>query len=185
MYFGRLANSPRWIMNALALEEEEVAEIAPSLEKSLRARQLIFSRWTQVMFRFEKELYRDPDGDLNGKWWDLVEKYQFQVRPEGRDEPDWAAKIHIVSSPVYYHNYMLGELIASQLHHYIHTNIEGTDGDGGIYGNLAVGEYFRDRVYREGNKFHWTEHIERVTGEPLKAEYFVEQFLEGHVEECD
>ncbi len=29
--------------------------------------------------------------------------------------PDWAAKIHMTGAPVYYHNYLLGELIASQL----------------------------------------------------------------------
>ena len=35
---------------------------------------------------------------------------------EGRAAaPDWAAKIHIATNPVYYHNYMLGEMMASQL----------------------------------------------------------------------
>ncbi len=177
MYFGRLAQDPRWIGAALGLDARETGELAPMLEKSLRSRQLIFTRWTQVMFRFERELYRDPNGDLNTIWWDLVEKYQLVRRPEGRDEPDWAAKIHIVSSPVYYHNYMLGEMIASQLHHHVLTKIEGGAIDSGIYGNLAVGEFFRDKVYRQGNITPWTEHIEKITGEPLQAKYFVEQFV--------
>ncbi len=38
-------------------------------------------------------------------------------RPPGRSAPDYASKIHIVTAPVYYHNYMMGELFASQLHH--------------------------------------------------------------------
>ena len=46
---------------------------------------------------------------------DLAEKYQEVKRPEGRNEPDFAAKIHIVTTPVYYHNYMLGEMFASQV----------------------------------------------------------------------
>jgi len=29
-------------------------------------------------------------------------------RPPGRDEADWAAKIHVALAPVYYHNYVLG-----------------------------------------------------------------------------
>jgi peptidyl-dipeptidase A len=130
------------------------------------------------MFRFERELYRDPEGDLNRIWWDLVEKYQLVRRPDGRDMPDWAAKIHIVSSPVYYHNYLLGEMIASQLHHHVLTKIEGDAASRGIYGNLAVGEFFRDKVYRQGNTVSWTEHIEKVTGEPLQAKYFVEQYVD-------
>ena len=39
--------------------------------------------------------------------------------PTGRNAPDYASKIHIVSAPVYYHNYMMGELFASQVHHAI------------------------------------------------------------------
>ena len=185
MYFGRLAQDPHWIGEALGLDPEEIDKLAPVLENSLRARQLIFTRWTQVMFRFERELYRDPDGDLNTIWWDLVEKYQLIRRPEGRDEPDWAAKIHIVSSPVYYHNYMLGEMIASQLHHHVMTKIEGDVATRGIYGNLAVGEFFRDSVYWPGNTDPWTAHIEKVTGEPLQAKYFVEQFVGQNVGDAD
>ena len=43
-------------------------------------------------------MYGNPDQDLNKLWWDLVEKYQEIRRPEGRDAPDYAAKIHIVES---------------------------------------------------------------------------------------
>ncbi|HSG28362.1 MAG TPA: hypothetical protein VLA34_07760, partial [Candidatus Krumholzibacterium sp.] len=80
---------------------------------------------------------------------------------------------------VYYHNYMLGELIASQfLHHLGETTSTGKDLE--IYGNRAVGDYFRDTVYKPGSTWVWTEHIERVTGEPLTARYFAEQFVEEH-----
>src|SRR5262249_50890741 len=87
--------------------------------KTLRYRLLIFSRWCQVMLRFEKGMYEDPEQDLSKLWWDLVEKYQLVKRPPGRKAPDYASKIHLVVAPVYYHNYMMGELFASQLHHAI------------------------------------------------------------------
>ena len=32
-------------------------------------------------------------------------------KPEGRNMPDWATKIHIALYPCYYHNYLLGELL--------------------------------------------------------------------------
>ena len=73
----------------------------------------------QVVLRFEKAMYEDPKQDLNKLWWDLVEKYQLIKRPEGRNAPDYASKIHIVSAPAYYHNYMMGQLFASQVHHAI------------------------------------------------------------------
>ena len=84
---------------------------------------LVFSRWAQVMYRFEKSMYENPDQDLNNLWWEMVEKYQLVKKPEGRNMPDWATKIHIALYPCYYHNYLLGEMLASQLYSYITTNI--------------------------------------------------------------
>jgi peptidyl-dipeptidase A len=179
MYFGRFVQDPKWLMAVLGLGGDEVGAIEPALERALRMKQLVFSRWTQVMFRFERELYRDPDRDLNALWWDIVEEYQLIKRPEGRSGPDWAAKKHIVSNPVYYHNYMLGEMIASQVHHHISTEVQpGLLTDGGIYGNLVVGEYLREKFYRPGNSLVWTEHVKALTGESLTAKYFVSQFVE-------
>ena len=66
---------------------------ARAAAKLRRNRLLVFSRWCQVMIRFERGLYANPDQDLNKLWWDLVEKYQELQRPEGRNEPDFAAKI--------------------------------------------------------------------------------------------
>jgi peptidyl-dipeptidase A len=130
------------------------------------------------MFNFERQLYKNPDQDLNKLWWDIVEQYQFVKRPEGRNEPDWATKIHIVTSPVYYHNYMLGELMASQLSHYIKTNVLGDpSGNAGIYGNPAVGTYLKESVYAKGDIEPWNKLIESATGEPLTARYFADQFV--------
>ena len=64
-------------------------------------------------------MFENPEQDLDSLWWELVERYQGLKKPEGRKKPDWAAKIHIALYPVYYQNYMLGELLASQLYYYI------------------------------------------------------------------
>ena len=71
------------------------------------------------MLRFEKGDVREPRPGSEQLWWDLVEKYQMVTAAAGRNAPDYASKIHIVSAPVYYHNYMMGELFASQVHHAI------------------------------------------------------------------
>jgi len=178
-FFGRLSQDPAWMKAALGIGDEELARVAPAIERSLRLKQLIFARWSQVMFHFERQLYRDPDQDLNALWWDLVERYQFVKRPEGRDMPDWATKIHMVMSPVYYHNYMLGELVASQVHHYVHAGLLKDQAVAGVYGSAAVGEWFREIYYKPGNVAPWNEHVAYATGEPLTARYFGEQFARG------
>ncbi|MBW8883976.1 MAG: M2 family metallopeptidase, partial [Planctomycetia bacterium] len=115
MMFERFSKSADWL-KAFNVEVKDAAQFNSSGARMRRDRLLIFSRWCQVMFRFEKELYREPSQDLNKLWWDLAEKYQLLKRPEGRNAPDYASKIHIVSAPAYYHNYMLGQLFACQLH---------------------------------------------------------------------
>ena len=177
MYFGRLSHDPMWMKEALGLSDETAEKISMPLRNAIRNKQLIFARWVQVMFHFEREMYRNPGQDLSALWWDLKERFQMVRRPEGRNKPDYASKIHIISSPVYYHNYMLGELIASQFDHYLSAAVLTPENGRGIYGNRAVGEYFREKVYRPGNIVPWDEHVEIATGESLTARYFVDQFV--------
>jgi peptidyl-dipeptidase A len=138
---------------------------------------LIFSRWCQVMLRFEKELYGNPEQDLNKLWWDLVEKYQLVHRPDGRSAPDFGSKVHICSAPAYYHNYMMGELFACQVHHTIAREVEKTDPGKAIYvGNKAVGEYMRNRVFGPGRTLPWNGLTKHATGAELNAKAFAADF---------
>ena len=121
------------------------------------------------MFRFEKSMYANPDQDLNKLWWDLVEKYQLLKKPEGRNNADWASKIHIASYPCYYHNYQLGELLASQLNAYIGENIIG-EKEPSITGHPEVGEFLVEKVFKPGSRYYWNEMIEKATGEKLTAQ---------------
>jgi peptidyl-dipeptidase A len=148
--------------------------------KTLRYRLLIFSRWCQVMLRFEKGMYEDPEQDLSKLWWDLVEKYQLVRRPAGRTAPDYASKIHIVSAPVYYHNYMMGELFASQLHHAIAREVyKGADPNTVIYaGDKAVGDFMKKRVFDPGRTLPWNDLTKHATGETLNAKAFAADFKE-------
>jgi peptidyl-dipeptidase A len=179
MFFGRLSRNANWLQDMLKLSDEEENEIASVVQKSLYLRQLVFARWCQVMFHFEQELYKNPDQNLNALWWDLVEEYQMIKRPTGRSEPDWAAKIHFTMAPVYYHNYMLGELMASQFQAYIEKNVlKAGPYDSISYVNEnAVGDYLKKSVFSVGTKYTWNEMIRGATGENLTARYFVEQFV--------
>jgi len=179
MFFGRLSKNPAWIQKMLGLSDEERVEIEKVSGKYARLQQLIFARWVLVMYNFEKELYADPNQDLNRLWWEMVERYQFVKKPEGRSEPDWASKIHFTIAPCYYHNYMLGELLASQLHHHIVRNVLNLESDKGVsYVNrVQVGEFLREKVFGPGAVYSWNEMIERATGEPLTPRYFVAEFV--------
>lgn len=180
MLFGRMSSNPQWLKDMAGISEEEKMKIADNCYRTLRLEQLVFSRWAQVMYNFEKSMYDNPEQDLNMLWWDLVEKYQMMKRPEGRNEPDWATKIHIASYPCYYHNYLLGELLASQLHYYLVTNIIRSDDFRmqSYAGNTEVGAFLKAKVFMPGSKYYWNDMIEKATGEKLTAKYYAKQFVE-------
>ena len=67
---------------------------------------------------------------------------------------------HIISAPVYYHNYMMGELFASQLHHAIARDVyKNANPDTVVYvGNKDVGVVGTD-VYTASTAFILLESI--------------------------
>jgi peptidyl-dipeptidase A len=179
MFFGRLSRNPAWMQQMLELSDQQRMEIEKVSDKYMQLKQIIFARWDMVMYNFEKQLYANPDQDLNTLWWDTVEKYQLVKRPQGRNEPDWAAKIHFTVAPCYYHNYMLGELLASQLHHHIVFNILKLESDEGFsyVGQRKAGDFLVEKVFEAGALYHWNVMIERATGHPLTPRYYVDQFV--------
>ncbi len=179
MMFGRLPKRRPWLRAALGLEEAEVERTAAAAGRTLRLASLIFSRWCQVMLYFERAMYGDPEQDLNKLWWDLVERYQGVRRPEDRDAPDYASKIHFVVAPVYYHNYMMGELLASQIHHAIARETGSDDPASAVYaGDERAGAFLREKVFGPGKSLGWNALIEYATGEPLTAKYYAGDFVE-------
>ena len=187
MFFGRLSRNAAWMQQMLDLSDEEAAKIKQVSDRYLRFQQVLFVRWALVMYHFEKALYADPDRDLNGLWWDLVEKYQFIRRPPGPADAGWLSKLHFTTAPCYYHNYMLGELLASQLHDYLVHQVLRLESDEGLsyVGDQRVGRYLRETVFGPGARYPWNEMIVRATGRPLSPKDFVEQFVDGVLQNGD
>lgn len=180
MIFGRFASHPAWLREVAGIPQDVVEKVADGSVRTLRLEQLVFSRWAQVMYRFERAMYENPDRDLNTLWWDLVERYQMIKRPAGRNAPDWASKIHVALYPAYYHNYLLGELLASQLYFTIGgTVLKARDISTQSFANRPeIGEFLRKNIFDVGNTLFWNDMIEKATGEKLTAKYYARQFVE-------
>ncbi|MEJ7639414.1 MAG: hypothetical protein WKF75_15920 [Singulisphaera sp.] len=142
-----------------------------------RDKLLIFSRWCQVMFRFERAMYADPDRDLEALWWDLVEEYQGLRRPESRHAPDFASKIHVV-----------GPLLLPQLHDGRtlrlpgppHDRREGArrgrPGGGQLRGTEGGGPIHEGASLHPGRALSWDALTRHATGSNLNPEAFAEDF---------
>ena len=168
LMMGSLAYGCEWLTHIAGVAGEEAAALAQAGQEQERALKLIFVRWSLVMVHFERDLYADPDRDLDTLWWDLVEKYQQLTRPEGPKAPDWAAKYHIALAPVYYHNYLLGHLVSAQFRAHAHREA------GGLVGRVGAGRWLVERVFKSGTTTDWSQHVLSATGEPLSRNYFVE-----------
>ena len=177
--FGRLTRNPAWIEKMLKIPEEKIGKVADDIRLQLRMTMLIMARWTMVMVNFERELYKNPDQDLNKLWWNLKKRYQLLTPPEGRNAPDWASKIHIACWPAYYHNYMLGELMASQLLDHMAKTVLKTDDPAGIdgVGRPELGHYLKEKIFEPGKSLRWDQLLIQATGESLNPQYFAEQFV--------
>jgi peptidyl-dipeptidase A len=170
LMMGALVDDPGWLRSVLGAPREKLDEDLEKLAKHRMADRLILARFVLVMYHFEQALYADPDDPaLNSVWWDLVGRLLFVERPPERDEPDWASVIHVAVAPVYYHNYMLGELISAQLRNYLESHITR----GPFYENEVAGRYLLESFFGPGARENWRDTVLRATGEPLNPEHFV------------
>ena len=179
MMFERFATDPDWL-KAYGVNVDDPASYRAASHRMRRDKLLIFSRWCQVMLRFEMAMYDDPDQDLNKLWWDLVEKYQGMKRPAGRSAPDFASKIHIVTAPCYYHNYMMGELFACQVHAAIARDLQlpGKAATAIYTQEPRVGKFMQEKILDPGAFLPWNDLTKHATGETLNAKAFAAEFGE-------
>ncbi len=165
---GSLSKESGWLETIAGVSQEHLAP--ERLAARRRADRLVFTRWALVVFNFERLLYADPEReDLNALWWDLVQRLQLVNPPLGGDEPDWAAKIHVAVAPVYYHNYVLGNLISAQLRDHLESHITR----GPFYENEVAGRYLVEAFFGSGARANWQDTVLQATGEPLSTRHFV------------
>jgi peptidyl-dipeptidase A len=162
MFCEQPLSDPRWLVDQVGLTAEAAGALAPQLRAQETSALLAFVRWCLTIVHFERAFYADPRQDLNRLWWDLEERYQLVPRPEGRDAPDWAAKIHVATAPVYYHKYLYGRLFAAQLTETINRRFGGW-----WAGRPRSGRFVARTLFAPGATYPWPRLVERLTGAPL------------------
>ncbi|HEY6580868.1 MAG TPA: hypothetical protein VIZ60_07000 [Rubrobacter sp.] len=165
-----LVDGPGWLSSVAGANREDLDRDAEKLAAHRRVDRMILTRFVLVMYHFEQALHADPDSEeLNSVWWDLVKRFLYVDPLPGRDEPDWAAVIHVAVAPVYHHNCMLGQLISAQLRNYLESHIT----QGPFYDNEVAGRYLLESFFGPGARENWRDTLLRATGEPLNPEHFV------------
>jgi peptidyl-dipeptidase A len=173
MLNGRMSKNPEWLMKIAGLSDADARRISTNASRALRSEMLIFLRWAITLCRFERELYREPGQDLNRLWWQYVARFQKITPPPDTGRFHWASKNHLSTSPAYYQNYVLGELMASQLLRHIQ---KGAGRDNYV-GNTSAGQFLVEKVFKPGARDQWNAMLKKATGEELNPEHWVGQFV--------
>ncbi len=175
MLFGRLSQNSAFLHQHVGIDFAKAQEIEKISQRQTAADLLVFARWALVMVHFERSMYQQPNTDLNKLWWDYVERFQGLKRIPDRDAPDWAAKMHLACAPVYYQNYILGEMMASQLKTYLRSISSDSQTNDCI--SSQGGNWLKNSIFYSGAELTWNKTLHQATGESVNPLYFVADIL--------
>jgi len=159
---------------ALMLYEPPIASgyfgLTASQTNALRDRQrlqsLIELREYMADSLFELTLYDNPDQDLARAYNDIYSKY-LGVDLHGREV--WTYDPFYGTDPIYLQNYVLADMMARQVHRYLHDHF-GTVWDEG------AGDFLQDKLYSHGGRFTLDQIMEQSTGRPLTPRDLIAAF---------
>lgn len=132
-----------------------------------------------VRFELERAIFDDQLAveNLDAAWNEKMKQYLNIVPSNSADGV--LQDVHWASGLIgYFPTYVLGNLYAAQFYHQAGKDLPGLRQDIREGNLLGLREWLRDRVHRHGRRYKPAELVEKVTGEPPRAEYFIE-YLES------
>lgn len=127
----------------------------------------LFLRYQIVNALFEIELYRNPEKPAELIKQELYRKYLFV-------EKDFSKKSNLislsyVSYPVYEQNYLIADIVSTQIHGYL-KRVYGDD----YFLNPAVGTFLKASLWKSGELRDWRQRILQATNMDLYDNSFYE-----------
>jgi len=152
----RFATNPDWLQENTKLSNDEILRFV----KAEKAARLLRLRNLLALSSFEFLAFEDLSQDLNELWSKTQAKYMFVAE---NLTPQWAAQSIYTTHPVYFQNYILAEMIASQTLAYLQKKY------GRLLNNTDISKFLIENYYGPGASVDWPEKIERATGQRLNA----------------
>ncbi|HYG59505.1 MAG TPA: M3 family metallopeptidase [Symbiobacteriaceae bacterium] len=158
---GYTVQDPAWLAH-MGLTPSEVASAATQAMGPWFA----YLRQRTAHALFEYEAYANPDADLD------VLNAGIEARVLGchfDESPRWAAEPNAwyTRYPVYWQNYVLADVVASQIHHDLRRRF------GSVWRNPQALEHVRQHYWAPGGALDWQEKLRRGTGEALGTKALV------------
>lgn len=180
-YFENLVYERKWLGEMVAFDEKTDKEVDLIMQHFWEVDRLFRIRMQMVTADFEREIYSNPDQDLDHLWSELNIKYLGIKYPDEKGACFWAVDKYFTSLPCNIQNHILADVVAAQLKHVIDVTVLN-GGTSKICCNKKVGEYLINNLFRYGDLYPWEKLIEKSTGEPLRSQYYVNGLI-GNEEE--
>ncbi|MFZ5813870.1 MAG: M3 family metallopeptidase [Bacillota bacterium] len=152
---GYLVQEPAWLAH-VGLSPEEIAAAG----REAMGPWFAYLRQRSAHALFEYQAYANPDGELD----------RINAEVEARllgcavdPTPRWASEPNAWYSryPVYWQNYVLADVVASQIHHDLRRRF------GSVWGSREAVAYIREHYWAPGGAVEWQEKLQRGTGARL------------------
>jgi len=163
LLMGDLMEREGTISKVLKLPKESTKEIQ---EAYLSKKADIIRSYIQVD-RFEKAMYENPDQDLEKLWKNCAKKYSN----ENYKNLEWTDIDHFIHSPVYYHDYVEGEILAEQLY-----NTASKNGTIKLTESKDTAKFFNNKIFRYGSSKTEEEILKIATGKTLDVDSYCKLF---------
>jgi hypothetical protein len=153
-----------WMRRYAGMSEEDVRK------KKILAKEYhpAYLRWRMRNFMFEIALYRNLDREPGELYREMTQEY-LMVDAQSDAPYSLSNSIMYVSYPVYLQNYIIGEMMAWQVHAALQ------DRFGADYPfNANVGEYLKENLWKDGVLHPWQDRVRMATGKTLDVEGYLE-----------
>lgn len=164
---AEFTRDPLWLKKYTHLPEEQI-----ELYASARARLELYTiRSLMSTISFELRAYENLEQNLDRLQKELERKFLLVDTPE--DTPSrWASMTSLVTSPIYYQNYLLAAVVSAQ----IHQALKEQFGDRMI-DSPEVGRWLIENLYTPGETLPWRERIRQATGNWPDIDAYVDRLV--------
>ncbi len=181
-YFGNMTFDPFWLNNEVSLDEKTKRRVEMICRQFRQIDQLYNIRKRMVLAEFEREIYADPDQDLDLLWHDLNWKYLGINYPKDKGTCFWATTKYFSNLSCNIQNYIVADVFAAQLKHAVNKKVLNERAFP-IQNNKTVGKYLVDNLFKYGDLLPWEMLVVRATGESLNSSYFIKELVVDNEDE--
>ncbi|PLX13209.1 MAG: hypothetical protein C0597_12020, partial [Marinilabiliales bacterium] len=164
-----MAETSAWFTRTKAWQKE----YTNLTEKQMDEKRAIINKFAPAFIRYhlyfcmsEIDLYLSSEKSFDEIQKDLAKKYFFIDSDEYRTRN--FNSIVYVSYPLYLQNYLLADIVASQ----VHTSLKENFGENYAF-NKNVGAYLTKHFYSSGEYYNWNERLIHGTGKPLDLDAYL------------